>query len=92
MWFITAIEHPVCGDMRTWGYFEEKETAVQVLHENRTDLRDCLYDYAIIEEFESGICPVCKQRQWFKWDSSREGFYEIEEPKGVEHVSNYAIG
>lgn len=107
MWFITTIEKveyyenendipafPDFGDQRTWGYYSDREKAVQALHKNLTDMYEYLYDYALIEKFEEGICPYASpnNRQWFKWDSERKGYYEIEEPEVAKHVVNFAIG
>jgi len=102
MWFITVFEtlgkldkcgFPDLGCQRTWGYYSKRETAVQALHENWTDMRELLYNYALIEYIEEGICPsACYDRQWFKWDSEREGYFEIEEPECVKSFVNFAFG
>ena len=100
MWFITTIQKiepyendfPDFGDQRTWGYYSERETAVHALHENWTDMWEYLYDYALIEEFEEGLCPYASNRQWFKWDDERKGYFEIEEPECVKNLVNFALG
>lgn len=78
MWFITTFERikpntedeffnfPDFGHQRTWGYYSECEKAVQALHKNFTDMWECLYDYALIEEIDEGICAYAGNRQWFK--------------------------
>lgn len=100
MWFITVLQkiepHKNCfpdlGSQRTWGYYKERETAVHALHENWGDMWECLYEYALIEEIEEGICPYASNRQWFKWDTEREGYFEIEEPECVKCFVNFALG
>lgn len=101
MWFITVmakLENNVqgwleLGECRTWGYYKERDTAVQALHENWTDMREYLYDYAVIEYFEEGIAYCARiERQFFKWDETKKGFFEIDEPECVKHVCNFAIG
>ena len=99
MWFITVFEKidpseeylALFGDQRTWGYYKEREMAVQALHENWTDMQETLYSYALIEKIEEGISATANERQWFKWDVARQGFFEIEEPECVEHIVNFAI-
>jgi len=107
MWFVTVFEDmsiqshsflsgdedwPHFGDQRTWGYYDERQHAVDALHENRTDMYEGRYNYALIEKFGPGITPWCEERQWFKFDKTRNGYFEIEEPEFVKQVVNFAIG
>lgn len=101
MWFITVFERvvetdkgwPKFGSQRTWGFYSERETAVQALHENWTDMWEYCYDYAVIEKFDEGISHyVFDNRQWFKFDGEREGYFEIEEPECVKHLGSFALG
>ena len=106
MWFITVFEQvepdledevfgfPDLGDQRTWGYYSEHEKAVQALHKNMGDMWEYSYDYAVIEQIGEGICAYAdpKNRQWFKYDQERKGYFEIEEPECVKHIVNFAIG
>ena len=100
MWFITVLEKiepnedyiALFGDRRTWGYYQEYETAIRALHENRTDMCEHLYGYAVLEKIEEGICQLCRERKWFKFNRSRQGYFEIEEPECVKCIVNFAIG
>ena len=100
MWFITVFQNIELndlgwvefGDHRTWGYYIKRETAVQALHENWTDMREDLYDYAIIEKIGEGIASTTLERQWFKWDGDRNGYFEIDESEYMKHFSNFSIG
>ena len=100
MWFITVFEKiepnermwVEFGDQRTWGYYAEREKAVQALHGNWTDMWETCYDYAVIEFFEEGVCMQAEDRQFFKWDDEHKGYFEIEEPLCVKHLTNFAIG
>lgn len=100
MWFVTVIEKmkghyndfAYTGETRCWGFFSDKEKAVQSLHENWFDMRENVYDYAVIEEYEEGLFNYTGKRQWFQWDEERQGYFEIEEPNGVKHVVCFAIG
>lgn len=101
MWFITVlekIEHvensfPQFGATRTWGFYAERETAVQALHENWTDMWERCYDYAVIEKFEEGISHhVFGSNQWFEFDREREGYFEIDAPECVKHLGSFALG
>ena len=98
MFFITSFEHLPdkkylhTGDTRTFGYFDDREKAVRSLHENWCDMHECLYRYAVIEEIGQGIHPDVQSRTFFEYDKERNGFFEIEEPKEVKHVCNFALG
>lgn len=100
MYFITVFEKcesdktgsPHLGFQRTWGYYSEYKTAARALNENWTDMREGVYDYALIENIEEGLSPCSLERQWFKWDDERKGYFEIEEPKCVKYFVNFAFG
>lgn len=101
MWFITVFEKiepnelgwPEFGCQRTWGFYQNHDTAVDVLHGNWTDMWEYCYDYAVIEKFNPGISQyVNGSRQWFKFDRERNGYFEIEEPECVKHLGSFALG
>lgn len=100
MYFITVFEKVETSDVffadfgcrRTWGYYPEYEMAAKALHENVTDMYEGCYKYAVIEKIDWGICAICEERQWFKWDKERNGYFEIDEPECVKQLCNFAIG
>lgn len=100
MYFITVFDkvepnemyYAEFGDQRTWGYYPKYEMAVNALHENRTDMHEGCYEYALIEKIGPGICANVEEKQWFKWDKEQRGYFEIEEPECVKCITNFAIG
>lgn len=101
MWFITVFQKieqgplgwPEFGAERTWGFYSDRETAVQALHENWTDMWEYLYGYAVIEQYSEGISLYeFGSRQWFKFDEERKGYFEIEEPECVKILCSFALG
>ena len=100
VYFITVIEKieeikgdfPKFGDRRTWGFFYDKNDAIEALHKNATDMCETIYGYAVIEESYEGICPNCINRQFFKWNHDNQGYFEINEPECVKRIYNFAIG
>lgn len=99
VFFITCIERLpdynncfIEGDVRTFGFFHEYKEAVQRLHENTCDMHENMYKYAVVEEVSPGIHPYSDNRQFFKYDESRDGFFEIEEPEEVKHLCNFSVG
>ena len=100
MWFITVFEKcepsdqfiAEMGDQRCWGYFECMGDALFALHDNRIDMHEGCYDYAVLEKIGPGISSYAGERQFFRFDRSRNGYFEIEEPECLKRLVNFAIG
>ena len=82
------------GASRTFGYFAEKDDAVEAMHHNTLDMWEYLYDYAVIEAMREGVHCECEEEIWFQYDRKRGGFFEIPKPEAVikSHVCNFALG
>lgn len=104
MFFITCLENngseknkygwPDFGSMRTFGFYTDLEDARKALNENYCDMRECVYDYAIIEKIYPGIHPWIvsdTDTEWYQYDESRKGFFLIDNPKKM-NMSNFALG
>ena len=95
MWFITVIRIDKEGrfsDSRCWGYYDNSKDCVWDLHCNHTDMAEYYYNYAVIEKINPGIAQYPTQRQFFKYDKERDGFFEIEEPEWASHLCNFSLG
>lgn len=102
LYFITVFEYvekddhgwPRFGASRTWGFYTERDIAIRALHENWTDMREGVYDYAVVEGFDEGISHGhdSSASQWFKWDSLYEGYREIDRPEVVNGFGSWAFG
>lgn len=102
MYFITVMEKdgseldkygwPDTGYDRTWGYYANKDDAIFALNNNITDMRETMYEYALLEEISEGICGNCKSRIFFKYDHEKNGYFEYPEPKELKGLCNFAIG
>lgn len=97
-WFITVFEefdsqYGIKGS-RTWGFYSNKEDALKVLNENRTDIWETIYDYAVLEAYNEGISAYNFEegRQFFKYNQELDSYRPIEEPEEVEHYASFAIG
>ena len=80
------------GDLRCLGFYSNKQDALNTLHENRTDLWETIYNYAVLEEYHEGISNDTMNRQFFKYDREKDGYFEIDEPECVKHLCSFAIG
>ena len=80
------------GDSRCWGFYRDKDTALRALHENWTDMEETIYEYAVLEGYTEGISHLTGYKQFFKFDIQRNGYFEIDLPKGYEHFAGFGIG
>ena len=100
MYFITCFEKyeiskfsiPDIGSSRTFGYYPHKEWAVKDLHNNNCDIRETIYNYAVVEKISMGLYPVATETIYFKWDEEKHGFYEIDGADMQDCFGNYAFG
>ena len=83
MYFVSTREEDDCKELYggAWGYYWNRDEAVDAVHRNVTDMHETIYPYAIIEHLEPGLFPVPKEREWFGWVEEKDGFYEIETPE-----------
>ena len=99
-WFITVmrkLEKNSKGFLETscsrcWGFYSNKEDALNTLHENRTDLWETVYDYAVLEEYYEGINNFnFENRQFFRYNKEKNGYFEIEEPSEAKYRAGFAL-
>ena len=75
------------------GFYRKKKDAIQTLHKNCCDIRECVYDYAVLEEVREGLYGSGHtEPQWFKYDYEKDGFFEIPMPEGENPYRGYWIG
>ena len=87
MYFVCKREEDDCKELfgGALGYFWDKESAMDAVHRNATDMRETIYPYAIIERLNQGIFPVPKEREWFGWEEEKDGFYKIATPECAKY-------
>lgn len=95
MYFITCMERKPTyaddgGDFRTFGYYPTLWEAERALQENRLDLHEYRYMYAVIEHIEPGIHPNAQALAWYKYDSPLRVFVRTT----IEELpfTNFALG
>ena len=72
------------GDIVTVGFRHSFEKALEVVETNMLDIHEGIYPYACIEEIPPQIYPDLASRQFFKFNSKKEGYERIEAPKFVK--------
>lgn len=98
MYFVTCFQKyeideygwPDIGCARTFGYYNERDVAIRMVELNNLDIRECLYDYAVVEYITEGLYNLAEERIFFKWNDDTRKF-EIIEPI-VDHCGNFAFG
>ena len=80
---------PDLGACSTVGFYHELENAIDAMHENGCDIRECVYNYGFVLKRRPGLYNLCGQyeRIYFKWDEDRQGFYEAEEPERLKIIA-----
>lgn len=109
-WFITAIcddettkkvaertpkNITVPNRFRCFGFFNTYNEAYKVVNENQGSMRECLYDYIVMEYIEPGIHPTVRATQWWVWDDQKNEWKflpEGETPLEFRGFVNWALG
>ena len=72
-----------------YGSFHEAEIAIT---NNYGDIRECLYDYAVLEEITEGLYPCPLNRKVYKFNEKTGKYHPIPEPKYLKHIYGMTIG
>jgi len=77
---------------RCFGYFPEKQTALQAADENWADMEECLYDWLVIENIPEGLHAIPEEEVWYKWDIGLSAWLHAEKPEWSQGIINWSIG
>ena len=77
---------PDFGATAFMGYYFEKDVAFQAVKENRCDIAEHCYHYAVIERILPGLYSYPKERWLFEYDHDNDRFVPIEEPEVLKHI------
>lgn len=82
---------------RSFGFFHEKETAVENVLNNTNDMHECRYMYVVIEKIYPGIHPIVTGREdretWFTYDLEEDCWKEIDfRPNNYNGIINFSLG
>lgn len=80
------------GSARTWGFFFNKENALEALRYNVTDMWETCYNYAILECYEEGTIAFTTSRECFKYDIEKNGYFPIETPSFISPPIGIVFG
>lgn len=80
---------PDSGCQKDMGFYYDKKDAIEAMHENACDIRECIFDYGYVIEQHEGLYDFIgsDRRIYFKWDEEKHGFFEAEEPEAMKRLS-----
>lgn len=70
------------------GIFEDKDTALNIVTKNLGDIFEYYYDYAIVEEFQTGLYPLANILKWVKLLEYKDNKALLEEVECPENFKN----
>jgi putative NADH-flavin reductase len=76
VYFITTFKS--LDDYRTVGFCSQLKDALRIVETNSCDIFEYDYDYAIIEEVEEGLYPMCQFSILYKWNFENERYEKVE--------------
>jgi len=77
---------------RAVGFYKSLYRAEITITNNYGDIRECLYDYAVLEEITEGLYPHSLDRKVYKFNEKTGKYYPIPEPKYLKHIYGMTIG
>ena len=86
----TRIGVPDIGSARTFGYYADRDEAIEVVKKNNCDIQERIYRYAVIEHIPEGLYNLATERLFFEWNEEKEEFEPIE--PFIDCWGNYAFG
>lgn len=96
---VTAFNEETTKGCRTWGWFPTFERAKAAIYNSEYNdhiFESGTYKYALIEEVDSGILPMCEKTWWYKadWDANADTYTitYVDPPSFVENIINFSMG
>ena len=86
----TRIGVPDIGSARTFGFYADRDVAIEAVEKNWCDIQERIYRYAVIEHIPEGLYEASDERLFFEWHEDKKEF-ELIEPF-IDCWGNYAFG
>lgn len=83
---------PEFGSEMIVGWYSEFEDAYSAVSENRCDINETCYRYALIEECEEGLYNPANKRWWFEYKRDKDQYMQIDEPDFIKNFCGFTIG
>lgn len=79
---------PYFGASSFMGYYTDKDTAINAVKENRCDIAERCYNYAVVEEISEGLYAYPRPRWFFKYDADKDIYFSVAEPEFMKYIAN----
>jgi hypothetical protein len=91
-WFLTVMREEG-WEKRCWGFFDDFIQAEQAVINNDSDIYECEYEYAVLEEHHMGTIAMGTGRMfWYRYNQDTEQYEKIDPPKWSQNVVHWGIG
>ena len=77
---------------RCVGFYYDLNEAKNAIEENRCDLFETCYLYAVIEESYEGIYPHIEKQLWYKYNLKKEKYEKCKKPEFAMGYGSCGIG
>lgn len=77
---------------RAVGFYKSLYQAEIAITNNYGDIREYLYDYAVLEEITEGLYPRLLDRKVYKFNEKTGKYDPIPEPRYLKHIYGMTIG
>ena len=77
----------------TAGWYSDRNAASSAVSKNQADIRELLYNYAVIEEANEGLYSRVTNEWWYEWDEDNEKYaYLPKKPPLLRGITGFGIG
>ena len=84
---------PILGrTSRVWGWFPTFAAAYRIVAGNITDIQECCYEYALVEEIPPGMSPLQTRCWWWRWDTEKDRWLKSERPEDFARTLGLTLG
>lgn len=96
IFFVTTVvtDNGNFKNSRCWGYYYSLDDARHNILINNSDIHECDFDFALIEEMSQGIMSYIAtpdlKKVWFHWEE--DGYREVEEPEFAKDIVGWSCG
>ena len=77
---------------RVWGWFTNLSEPLLIVQGNLTDIHECSYEYAMIEQIPHGMSPYGTREWWWKWSVDGDRWIASSRPSDYKNVLGLTLG
>lgn len=77
------------GGISTMGFTFSLQKAKEIVINNKCDIHEQSFKYALVEQYEQGIYHIPKKEYWFEWINCN--YVEIQKPEKLKHITAFGM-